>query len=463
MSSSDLALISHLMRRAGFGATRSDLEDLASKGYAEIVDDLLAPERFPDIEDDVVRRYTAVAPPGLAGSNAYWVYRMINSNRPLEEKMALFWHQVFATSWPKAAHPPSSYAQIDTFRRNGLSDLRTILIDLSRDPSMIYWLDNNENRDGDPNENYGRELLELFSMGEGNYTEEDVKMAAHAFTGWTFTQPISHHPYNVYPSEFEYLEEDHDDGEKTFLGETGRFNGEDIIDIIVRQPATPRFVARHLYNFFVADEPPVPTWNRIPPQDPDTVDAVVEAYSSSGGQMRPVLRTLFNLDSFKEARFRKIKSPVELMSGIIKLVGTHRFPDPDFGKLNGSMNMGQQLFNPPTVEGWHTGMEWIDSGALNERVNFAVDEVSDVTKPGVQDIIARLRSAGRPLSPEELVDKCLDLIGPIDVANATRDALIARAEAQDPLRFEPGSKEESAARVVEMLQLIVSSAEYQFA
>ena len=221
MSSSDLALISHLMRRAGFGATRSDLEDLASKGYAEIVDDLLAPERFPDIEDDVVRRYTAVAPPGLAGSNAYWVYRMINSKRPLEEKMALFWHQVFATSWPKAAHPPSSYAQIDTFRRNGLSDLRTILIDLSRDPSMIYWLDNNENREGDPNENYGRELLELFSMGEGNYTEEDVKMAAHAFTGWTFTQPISHHPYNVYPSEFEYLEEDHDDGEKTFLGETG--------------------------------------------------------------------------------------------------------------------------------------------------------------------------------------------------------------------------------------------------
>ena len=151
------------------------------------------------------------------------------------------------------------------------------------------------------------------------------------------------------------------------------------------------------------------------------------------------------------------------MSGTIKLVGTHRFPDPDFGKLNGSMNMGQQLFNPPTVEGWHTGMEWIDSGALNERVNFAVDEVSDVTKPGVQDIIARLRSAGRPLSPEELVDKCLDLIGPIDVANATRDALIARAEAQGPLRFEPGSKEESAARVVEMLQLIVSSAEYQFA
>ena len=474
MPEKDLSLIAHLMRRAGFGATRSELEEYASKSYEEIVEDLLHPDRFPDIEEDVLRRYY----PNLASEdavnvwNSRWIYRMINSKRPLEEKMALFWHHLFATAYHKSEHTPTLIRQIEAFRRNGMSDLRTILLNLSKDPAMIFWLDNCENHNGEPNENYGRELLELFSMGVGNYTEDDIKNTARAFTGWTFKQPIPLYPYGHYPSEFEYREDDHDDGVKTFLGETGRFNGEDIIDIILKQPATARFISRHLYNFFVADEPQVPAWQQVPPQDPDAVDTLVNTYFGSNGDIRSILRVLFNSDFFKEARFKRVKSPAELVAGTIKLVGIHRFPEPGLVNLTTATTlMGQQLMNPPTVEGWHTGKEWVDGGTLNERVNFAVNEFADVSRPGIQEIIERLalrhpdaNRGSRTLSPQEFVDRCLDLVGPLDVGGETRSALLKYAEAGGELRL--GTEEEreaSSARVRRMLQLIVASKEYQLA
>ena len=250
MQENNLSLTAHLMRRAGFGATREQLETYASKNYEALVEDLINPERFPQVDEDVLERYYGWLE-GVQGKvwAGVWIYRMVNSQRPLEEKMALFWHHVFATGVSKSDHPPSSIGQIKSFRKNGLSDLRTMLAELSRDPAMIFWLDNNENHRDDPNENYGRELLELFSMGVGNYSETDIKMAARAFTGWTFAQPLGLYPYGFYPAKFVYREDDHDDSVKTFLGETGRFNGDEIIDIIVKQPSTARFIARHLYNF----------------------------------------------------------------------------------------------------------------------------------------------------------------------------------------------------------------------
>ena len=465
MPESDLHLIAHLMRRAGFGATQDELEAHAAKGYEAAVEGLLYPERSPDVEEDVLRRYYGGPEENPALAAAVWIYRMVNTQRPLEEKTALFFHHLFATGDSKLEHIPSLVTQIEMFRRLGLSDLRTILTELSKDPAMICWLDNSENRKGEPNENFGRELLELFSMGVGNYTEEDLKMAARAFTGWTFAQPIPLYTQGRYPAEFEYREGDHDDGVKTFLGETGRFNGEDIIDIVVKQPATARFIARHLYNFFVADEPQVPAWNETPPQDPEAIDALVKAYFDSDGDMRAILRVLFNSDFFKEARFRKVKSPAELVAGILKLVGTYRFPDLGIESYSGATSvMGQTLMDPPTVEGWHTGREWIDGGTLNERVNFAVNEVGDVTKPGVQAIISRLSSNGGALSPPEFVDRCLDLLGPLDVGDETKNALVRYAESGKELRFDSEvQREQSASRVGRMLQLIVASKEYQLA
>jgi uncharacterized protein (DUF1800 family) len=465
MPQTDIPLLAHLMRRAGFGATRRELEGLASREYEDVVEDLLHPVRSPALDEDLFMRYYMHAGASIAMARGRWLWRMINTPRPLEEKMTLFWHHVFATAEGKSEHPPSSIAQIETFRRVCLTDMRTILVELSKDPAMIFWLDNNENHMEEPNENYGRELLELFSLGVGNYAEDDIKSAARAFTGWTFTQPIPLYPSGQYDSVFEYRPDDHDDGEKTFLGQTGRFNGEDIIGIVVKQPATGRFLSRHLYNFFVADEPQVPAWETVAPQDQPAIDTLSDAYFDSDGDMRSVLRLLFNSDFFKEARFRRVKSPAELVVGTIRLVGTHRAPEPGIMDLDGAASaMGQMLMNPPTVEGWHTGREWIDGGTLNERVNFAADQVADVSKPGIQEIVARLGDGGGPLSPEELVARCLDLVGPIDASDETRKGLLRLARSQGDLRFDTDAHRKRAARSISrMLQLIVSSREYQFA
>ena len=313
--------------------------------------------------------------------------------------MSLFLHHIFPVAWGKSEHGPSLYTEIDMFRRVGLTDMRTILLELSRDPAMIFWLDNNENHKDEINENYGRELLELFSMGVGNYTEDDIKAASRAFTGWTFRQPLSLYPNGHYPAEFEFIADDHDYDEKTFLGETGNFNGEDVIDIIVKQPATARFISRHLYNFFVEDEVQVPSWETEPPKNEDAIQQLSRVFLETGGQMRPVLRELFSSDFFKESRdFKKVKSPTELVVGVIRQTGEFSSPTPGLNQfavttLNGSLIegplaiMGQRLMNPPTVEGWHTGHEWIDSGTLSERIGFVENQFEDLNKPGVREMV----------------------------------------------------------------------------
>ncbi len=465
MSENNLSQIAYLLRRAGFGARREELEAYASKGYDAVVDELLHPERFPQVEDDVFERYYGGE--NLGDYTALWFYRMINTKRPLAEKMALFWHHLLATGFGKVMHYTSSINQIELFRRVGMTDLRTVLLEVSKDPAMIYWLDNNENLKEEPNENYGRELLELFSMGAGNYTEDDLKMAARAFTGWTFTQPIPIYPQGWYPSSFVYREDEHDDSVKTFLGETGRFNGEDIVDIVVKQRATARFISRHLYNFFVADEPQVPAWPLVPPKDPEAIDALVEAFMDSGGDVRTILGVLFNSEFFKEPRFSKVKSPTELVTGVLKLVDTYQSPELGMTSYAGATGlMGQVLVDPPTVEGWHTGEEWIDSGTLTERVNFAVAEVGDITKPGIRSIVDRLSaeaSASGGLSPERFTDRCLDLVGPLSVSDKTRNTLLKYAESGGDLDFEEEAREESVSRIVRMVQFVVSTIEYQYA
>ena len=459
MPEQDVAIVAHLMRRAGFGATRKQLEELAARPFEDVVEDLLHPDRFPEVEEALVERYLGYD--DVIGTS--WIYRMVASPRQLEEKISLFWHQVFATARYKSEHEHSLHRQLAMFRRVGLSDMRTILTALSMDPAMLFWLDNNENIKGEPNENYGRELLELFSMGVGNYSEEDVKTAALAFTGWTFDQPMG--PGGHYRTEFDYRPQDHDDNEKTFLGETGRFNGEDIVDIIVKQPATARFICRRLYDFFVADEPQVPAWNIEPPRDPDAIDTLVAAYVDSGGDIRSILWVLLNSDFFKEAQYKKVKSPAELVAGVLKLVGTPELPEPEGTFYSTSLKqMGQELANPPSVESWHTGTEWIDGGVLNERVNFAVNKVADRTKLGIQEIIDRLAKDGESLAPEEFVDRCLDLVGPVRAEGETRQALLNFAESGGDLRFATeAERDESAERTVRMAQLIVSSSEYQLA
>jgi hypothetical protein len=209
----------------------------------------------------------------------------------------------------------------------------------------------------------------------------------------------------------------------------------------------------------------VPAWGNVLPQDPQAIDALVQAYHDGGGNIRAILRVLFNADFFKQARFRKVKSPVEFVVGTVKLAGAHRFPEP--GLLNlatASAAMGQSLLNPPTVEGWHTGKEWIDGGTLNERVNFAVNELAEVSRPGVQAVISRLSAAGKTLDPEACLEQCLDLVGPLTVNSATRQTLLNAISKDGPLRFGTAAEQQaSARRIARLLQLIVATPEYQFA
>ena len=249
------------------------------------------------------------------------------------------------------------------------------------------------------------------------------------------------------------------------MGQTGPWNGEDIIDIIMRQPATARFIARHLYTFFVADEAQVPAWKDTPPRDMDAIKTLEKAIVESNYEMRPVLRTLFNSDFFKNARFQKMKSPAEVVVGTMRLIKDHTEPKPGIFSITEECNyMGQDLMNPPSVEGWHTGKEWIDSGTLVGRINFVADKVGNLEMPGIKLIVERLSVGAGAMSPEDFVDGCLDLIGPVEVSEKTRGSLIKHTKGAGEL---PGGTEEEgrefARRVAEMLQLIVATGEYQYA
>ncbi|MCH8898802.1 MAG: DUF1800 domain-containing protein, partial [Chloroflexi bacterium] len=370
------------------------------------------------------------------------------------------------TGHAKCEYPKQQQIEFDMFRNQGLGSFRDLLQGLAKDPAMVFFLDNCMSHKGAINENWGRELLELFAMGVGmdgedNYSEEDVKEAARAFTGWTVTNSIPRYPYGKYEAKFMYDPNDHDEEEKTFLGETGNLNGEDIVDIIVKQPSCARFIARHLYNFFVADEPQVPAWKDTPPRDPEAIKMLEDEYFRSNYDIRSMLRVLFNSDFFKNARFAKVKSPAETVVSTMRLVGDFTAPKPGLNALALTIRyMGQDLMNPPTVEGWHTGKEWIDSGSLVERINFTADQVGNTSLPGVRSIINNLTSRGPVLSAEGLVDGCLDMLGAYELADETRTQLLALAESEGEVRT--GTKEFDG-RVGQMLQSIVATTEYLFA
>ena len=474
----ELERIAHLMRRAGFGATRKELDELERKGYDAVVAELLNPGPDDAMPDDIIRRYhhEQSGMMGQQNPGAYWLYKMISTKAPLREKTALFWHTVFATGYPKITQGKVLSDQIRMFRQRGMGNFKTLLIELSRDPAMIVWLDNHDNRKGAINENYGRELLELFSMGVGSYSEDDIKEASRAFTGWTLAsaeymalraERDSIWPYGRLAWRFEYRPEDHDDGEKTFLGQTGDFNGEDIIDIICRQPATARFISRHLYDFFVAEEPPVPQWPYAEPRDPEAIQILMDAYFDSGYEISAMLEAMFNADFFKSdesIRFIRVKSPAELVASTLRLTGEFNRPRREILDRALQMTyMGQQLINPPSVEGWHQGAEWIDTGTLVERLNFAAQQLGDTAKPGVKAMIRRVASENGPvISPARLVDACLDAMGVVAVSENTREALETFAAAGGDLRASPDGIDEAAERrIAQTLQMVGATHEFQ--
>ncbi|NQW18329.1 MAG: DUF1800 domain-containing protein [Chloroflexi bacterium] len=470
---SEKALMAHLMRRAGFGASSEELDRLVEQGYDETVEQLLDVDRPNRMSDNLIRRYHSEYS-GMMGNlsaGANWMYRMVSTDAPLREKLNLMWHGVYATGYSKLANGKVLHDQIRMFERHGMGSFKNLLIEISKDPAMLVWLDNVQNHNGAINENYGRELLELFSMGVGNYSEHDVKEAARAFTGWTIgnTEYMtmkcardSVWPYGRLSFHFEFKADDHDDGEKEFLGHKGNFNGEDIVDIICQQPATADFLSRHIYSFFVADEAPVPEWPYKPPRDPAAIAALSNVYFESNYSIKAMLRFLFKSDFFKseEARFQRIKGPAELVASVLRLTE-------EYGQPNISMNptsqqaqfMGQWLLSPPSVEGWHWGTEWIDSGALVERVNFASERFGNIDSPGVRSVVDRiLDNSDEDLPPDEVVDRALSELGITEISDNSREALIDFAKKQSEIATAEQTPRE---RVVNILKLVGATPEFQ--
>ncbi len=273
-------------------------------------------------------------------------------------------------------------------------------------------------------------------------------------------------PYGRLSFQFEFKPEDHDNGEKTFLGVTGNLNGDDIVDIICKQPAAANFLARHMYSFFVADEPPVPEWPYKPPRDPEAIAALSEVYFKTGYNIKEMLRFLLKSDFFKskEARYKRVKSPAELMASVLRLTGEYDRPKVNFNATNLQTSyMGQWLLNPPSVEGWHWGTEWIDSGALVERVNFASERFGDLQSPGVNKIVDRILENGDgEVSAKQVVERALDELSISSLTPGTKSALDDFAEAQFASDADPSKDSQTPReRVVNILKIVGATPEFQ--
>ncbi len=282
----------------------------------------------------------------------WWGNRMVATPRPLQEKMALFWHGHFTSSEEKVRDYRKMLKQVELFQREGMGNFRTLLIAAAQDPAMLAYLDAGVNVKGSPNENFAREIMEMFTMGVGNYTEKDIREAARAFTGWNFVG-----------LEFHADPAKHDDGEKTFFGETARYDGVGIIDRILAAPATPRYISGKLYKFFVRDD-----------LSPELRAALGSRLRESHYDIAPLLETIFLSKDFyaDTSRGSRIKSPVEFVVSTYRKLGQTHLPGaPDFNRV--TETLGQHLLFPPTVAGWSYGRSWITPSLLIERGNFALD------------------------------------------------------------------------------------------
>ena len=344
--------VGHLYRRATFGATAAELDRGLAEGPAKTLDHILAGGPGQDEFD----KSTANLARSIVGANngrqlsVWWLYRMLYTPHPLLEKLTLFWHNHFATSNSKVQNARFMYGQYELMRRHATGNFAALLREMSKEPAMMIWLDTRNSKKGSPNENYARELMELFSLGIGHYTEKDIREAARAFTGW-----------EIKANEAIFNEGNHDAGTKSVLGKTGTYKGEDIVRICLEQPAAAPFVVSKLYRFLVS-ETVLPT--------PELIQPLADQFRSSGYDFGALVRTMLSSQLFfSQAVYRtRIKSPVEFALGIV--LGLE-------GRIGTTAlavaleEMGQHLFYPPSVKGWDGGQAWLNGQTFLIRQNLA--------------------------------------------------------------------------------------------
>jgi len=368
------AAATHLYRRAGFGAPLEKIRWAAGAGRDAALDDLFARREHDARLMAGIRPILALE--DIAPVQAWWMALILADTAPLVERVALMWHDHFATSDDKVGDARLMHAEIELFREKGLGDFRELLHAVARDPAMLVWLDGNSNRRGQPNENFAREVLELFALGIGHYTERDVREAARAFTGW-----------GVDRRRFVFREQYHDPGPKEILGQRGAFGGDEALDVLLRHPASPRHVAHKLLEEFVGPDPSA-----------ERVDEWAGILVECDWNVERTLRRLFESEMFYSgaARRSRISGPVELVAITMITLGA-KAPPGEVAEAAGEM--GQSLFRPPGVKGWDGGRSWVHAGSWLARHNHltALAMAHGAEAEGVQvDLAAGLGNPGAP-------------------------------------------------------------------
>jgi uncharacterized protein (DUF1800 family) len=342
----DRPAAAHLVRRAAFGMGEAFVERALSLGPRAAAEDLLVLR--PELEDARFAHQAALRLSSLEAAQSAWVYRMVRGSSPAREKLALFWHGHFATSNHKVENASLLLRQVDLFRERGSGPFEDLLLEVARDPAMLIWLDGNLNRRGKPNENFARELMELFSLGIGNYGEEDIKEAARAFTGW-----------HVREGKFWFNERAHDGEPKRVFGTTGSFGGEEVARLCAARPACAEFVAQKLFEFYVHPAP-----------GPALRRELGRAYERSGKRTGEFLASLLSSRIFHAPAARRalVASPADYAVGSLRTLAASAGAASVARAMAG---MGQDLLAPPSVKGWDPGQAWLSSGTLLERYRFA--------------------------------------------------------------------------------------------
>lgn len=470
----------HLLRRMGFGGPPNEINALVALGREGAVDQLINYDRIDNSEME--NALPALIPLYKINSSTFmrrwWFLRMMLTKRPFEEKLTLFWHNHFATSEVKTFFLQIFYQNL-TLRTYALARFDDLLLQVAQDAAMLFWLDGINSIKGNANENFARELQELFTLGitdvvtgEANYSEQDVKEIARAFTGWSCVIP---NPKKLKPNKpskylFQIKGNDHDDGGKTIYGQTANFGGEDVLAVIAARRATPRYLVKKLFEFFVYPLNDDAT-------DRATIEKFADVYMSSDHSIKALLRAIFVSDEFfsDRARFALIKNPVELIVGSLRMLSAHYV---DIGAEEGSAglkyiplyrassDMGMDLFAPPDVSGWKLNAAWINTSTLLARYNFANTLISnrqnDAQTFGPLVTNSQLKR-NTTTTAEGTVNNFLHLLGPLNVDAETVQRLASYLQTDDkgkPVEFVNNNATINE-RVRELIHQIMCLSEFQ--
>jgi len=388
MQAAEREKVAHVLRRFGFGASEAEVEYYGQGGLEKAIGRLLhyedVDEGFTLQYEDLVLPDKGVVPmPAVVG---WWTLRMVQTRRPLQEKMTLFWHDHFATSAEKVKAPPAMFNQNETLRANATGNFRTMLHEVAKDPAMIFWLDNQFNVEGKPNENFAREVMELFTLGIGHYTEKDVQEAARAFTGWGIgaRRPGANNNSKA-RGAFAFRPGLHDSSPKTIFGKTGDFNGDDVLDMLLENKQTARHIVTKIWEWFVYPNP-----------EPKVVDKFAALFAKDY-DIKVLLGAIMRSAEFHSQKAKRAiyKNPADFVIAAARCMGYGELMQtPADGQVNfrrgfgqiialgtAMKNMGMSIFYPPDVAGWTGGSSWISSATMLERMSLA-DRLFGTVKAG---------------------------------------------------------------------------------